>query len=551
MSAASRFSGRIRLFSLFASCLLLPGFCGAVAVEPSAPAAITFESLLQDLSDLESLTRPATYSAGMISTWDRSGGNDDGETFLHVQGNTAILADLLGPGVITRIWSASPAGRVRVYLDGSPEPLVDLPALELFSGQVSPFLKPLVGHETGSYSYLPIPFARRCRIEIAAQNPAPGSQPDFGLFWQVSFRQYPPGTAVQSLTLPLSREAYAAWPPADRLGRAPTRGDSCQPEEVTLSTERQKEIEIVNYKGSGIFSGFQISAPEDYYLKVFWDQESSPSLEIPASWSRVPFPMPFARQALIHLACDGPCSADTVSIGFTVCRAERVSDYRLHGWYHQEWTRAFRGPNLSAEHNYRILRVQGRGLYVGTWLMVWNKYFIWWGEGDEMIFVDDESWPPAFHGTGTEDYFDGAWSEFGRSPFTGALVKDSLGKSHAGKTMAFRWHLADPIPFTRSLDFSIEHGQAANDLDNPYASLAFWYQAEPHGELPPLPAYAERVWDEKRLQQLVDQEWRKAILFKLGRGFRLAGLGLLALLALFPVILFGWKMLRRRPQRQN
>jgi hypothetical protein len=173
---------------------------------------------------------------------------------------------------------------------------------------------------------------------------------------------------------------------------------------------------------------------------------------------------------------------------------------------------------------------------------VWNKYFTWWGEGDEMVFVDGESWPPQFHGTGTEDYFDGAWMKFGRSPLAGALVADSLGKHYAGETLAYRWHLADPIPFQKSIDFSIEHG-SNNDLGNLYESVAFWYQAEPAAPLPPLPPYAERQWDRKKLESLVGKEWRREMLAKFGKVFRVAALGFLVLLALFPAVLFGVRML--------
>lgn len=535
-----------RLFALAGFLLLFRSEAVKGAAAPATENSIRLESLLQELSDPTRLTWPADYVAGMVSTWDRSGGNRDADNFLLVQGERVVLADLEGPGVITRLWSASPTGRVRIFLDGATEPMVDVTAKELFSGDIAPFLKPLVGSHPGGYSYVPIPFAHRCRIELVAESSGSSPGPAPARYWQVSFRRYPVGTAVQSLTLPLSPAVLSAWPSAESLGGPPEAGGACQPRKLTLLPRGRREVEAFRFEGSGYLYGFELKAAEDYYLRVFWDGEPSPSLELPVWFSRIPFAMPFGRQAVILLACDGPCAADTVSLELTVCPAAAVSENRLHGWYHQEWTRPHQGPNLSAEHNYPVLRVADRGLYVGTWLMVWNKYFIWWGEGDEMVFVDGEDWPPAFHGTGTEDYFDGAWTEFGRSPFAGTVLQNSLGKFYAGRTLAYRWHRADPIPFQRSLHFSFEHGQQTNDLDNLYASLAFWYQAEPHGSLPALPPAAARMWEEAQLSRLVEQEGRQAVRFKLVRGFRLAGLGLLALLALFPVILFGVRMLGRR-----
>jgi len=520
--------------------LILPLLGNASAQSPP-PGTITFASLLHELADPMTLTQPQNYRAGMVSTWDRTGGNQDDNNFLKVQGRVATLADLDGPGVLTRIFAATPGGRVRIYLDHSPVPIIDLPAERLFSGQVEPFLAPLVGHEAGNWSYVPIPFARHCLVQIVSESPGP-ARPDFGGFWHVSFRNYPPGVKLETLTLPLAPETRAAWPQAQELGRLPFNPNSCIQHVITAPAKNKKEIELFNQPGQGIIQGLSISAPEDYFLNIFWDAETSPSIAIPMPFDQIPFPMPFNNGVLMQVSCDGPCQGETITARFSSCSSDTVSDYRLHAWYHQEWTQPHPESKLSAEHNYRILRTEGQGHYVGTVLRVWNQYFIWWGEGDEMMFVDGESWPPQLHGTGTEDYFDAAWCKFGRSPFAGALVTDSLDKLYAGETRAYRWHLADPIPFFKMIDFSIEHG-SNNDLGNFYSSVAFWYQKEPHAPLPPLPAYAERKWDQKKLESLVGEEYSRALLAKLGKVFRLAALGFLVLLALFPVVLFGVRML--------
>ena len=125
----------------------------------------------------------------------------------------------------------------------------------------------------------------------------------------------------------------------------------------------------------------------------------------------------------------------------------------------------------------------------------------WWGEGDDMFFVDanergssiDDKARPSINGTGSEDYFLGAWG-FGTHSFAyglyGAPVK---GDEKAGsRTSVYRFHLDSPIPFTKSLKATIEHGHANHRSDNFY-SVAYWYQTEPHSPFPALPAVLARL----------------------------------------------------------
>jgi len=116
----------------------------------------------------------------------------------------------------------------------------------------------------------------------------------------------------------------------------------------------------------------------------------------------------------------------------------------------------------------------------------------WWGEGDDMFFIDGESLP-SINGTGSEDYFLGAW-DFGSHSFAyglmGAPVK---GEEHAGsRSSVYRFHLDSPIPFTKSLRATIEHGHANVRSDN-FFSVAYWYQSEPHAASPALPSVETRI----------------------------------------------------------
>jgi hypothetical protein len=116
----------------------------------------------------------------------------------------------------------------------------------------------------------------------------------------------------------------------------------------------------------------------------------------------------------------------------------------------------------------------------------------WWGEGDDMFFIDGEKLP-SINGTGTEDYFLGAW-DFGGKPFYYALFGAPVvgPEKKASKWSLYRFHLDSPIPFAKSLRATIEHGHANDRADNFY-SVAYWYQLEPHAAFPALPPVNERV----------------------------------------------------------
>ncbi|MGH0030261.1 MAG: glycoside hydrolase family 172 protein, partial [Myxococcota bacterium] len=149
-------------------------------------------------------------------------------------------------------------------------------------------------------------------------------------------------------------------------------------------------------------------------------------------------------------------------------------------------------PNLDGADNYVILDVRGEGQYVGCVLNIDvfdRQVNDWYGEGDDMIFVDDEPWPPRLHGTGTEDYFNTAFcpTQTFSAPYHGlTLYSGTPDWPWGGKNSMYRFHVEDPVRFRTSLRVTIETGHA-NALANDYSSTAFWYQ---RGRVDPLPALA-------------------------------------------------------------
>jgi hypothetical protein len=126
---------------------------------------------------------------------------------------------------------------------------------------------------------------------------------------------------------------------------------------------------------------------------------------------------------------------------------------------------------------------------VGLVLEVNNDAGGWYGEGDDMVFIDGDTWPPSIHGTGSEEVFGGGAcpsTEYA-GPFSGFHLIES--PDYAGLVGMYRWYVPDPIRFTRSIRWTIEHGHA-NNFANDYASVAYWYQDEPHAPFPALPDVA-------------------------------------------------------------
>jgi len=310
-------------------------------------------------------------------------------------------------------------------------------------------------------------------------------------------------------------------------------------------------------KGSGIIrhiwctSGAHLSDGSDtphalrkMVLRMFWDGEESPSVEVPLgdffgvghgiarNFASAPlamspqngrafscyFPMPFAQGAKLTLenqsegglnfyfyvdyerqaAVDKDCGrfhaqwrreANTkgwapVSPG--LLEREKANDPAFPQWYPAAWLKT----NSDGKDNYVILEAEGKGKYVGCNLNIdvfERQANDWYGEGDDMFFIDGEPWPPRLHGTGTEDYFNTAFcpkQEF-CTPTHGITVYsgDEAGFPWGGKNSMYRFHISDPIHFKKSLRVSIEHGHA-NKLSNDYSSTAYWYQTEPHGAFP-------------------------------------------------------------------
>ncbi len=500
-----------------------------------APGEISVVTLLREMVDLDHLARlpGEPFVAGQAASTDRRSrrpedaagwfANDDFVTdaepnLVRIEDGPDgtkryVLLDVAGPGAIVRIWSATPAGTLRVYLDGERRPAIEAPFAGLLSGQVAPFVAPLAHVTARGYNlYFPIPYRTRCVVtvdSIVSADPFSG-RPTAKLYDQIGYRTYPstlagsvrPYTAaeVDRARGTLGRVAAVLRdgppPPAPRAGRAtvviPTAAVSAghpanvvipapagggQITELRLVTSERKPETLAAARLTIVFDGEQtVRAP----LVVFfgtgygWNPYTSLPMTVGADGALTcRFVMPFAKRAVITVATDGP----GLTVGGSV-----VVDVRRFGadalLFHAGWrprtVLATRPPR-----DWRLGTIEGRGQQVGTVLDVENPPSVaWWGEGDEKIFVDGEAFPSLF-GTGTEDYFGFAWST--PEPFAHAYHAQTRapGNGFAGLFSMNRFHVLDPIPFQRSLRFDLEIWHWS-DTSIAADALLYWY-ARPAG----------------------------------------------------------------------
>jgi hypothetical protein len=288
-------------------------------------------------------------------------------------------------------------------------------------------------------------------------------------------------------------------------------------------------VTLLDASGPGVVTHLwaTLRSEEAYHLKklvlrMFWDDEETPSVEAPlgdffglglgeyVSWQSTPlavapenalnsfFAMPFQKHARIVVENQG--QERVPAFYFNV-------DYRVHPgplpadtlYFHAQYRQCMPcaaasgdGKNRSGADNYVLLEASGQGHLAGVTMSVVENADGWWGEGDEMFFVDGER-APSVHGTGSEDYFLGAWDFGGKAFQYGSFGAPVVGAERAGERWSmYRFHLDAPIAFTRSLRATIEHGHA-NDRADDYCSVAYWYQTEPHAPFPPLPGVSERL----------------------------------------------------------
>jgi hypothetical protein len=428
-----------------------------------------------------------------------------------------VLAEMEGPGCLVRFWSANPseAGRVRIYLDHAPEPIIDGRLQDLLGGtwglvldgkRVIPFPKPLAGERGQGWTLLfPLPYQKHCKVVV--------EKPE--LAYQIGYRTYPPGTTVATFSWELWRhhqtditdlaDYFARRPGATgrkktaETSEGPAPPQSLEPKpEVTL--EPGSSAVLRTFLGSGCLERCQFRLTTEHpaqalrglLLTAHFDEAEAPQiccplgdffgtspganpyhaepLSVSADLTLVShWRMPFARRAVLTLTNHSRhrvrILCETAVVGYA------WNERSLH--FHAQWrfisslpSRPFRDVNLC--------RLQGQGVYVGTMLSVLNPVSAWWGEGDDKMYVDGESFPSLF-GTATEEHFGFAFGH--RQPFHHPLhnLTRCDGPGHYGHTSMNRFLLLERIPFTKEFRFDLEQRHWTPNISLSWAATCYWY----------------------------------------------------------------------------
>ena len=294
--------------------------------------------------------------------------------------------------------------------------------------------------------------------------------------------------------------------------------------------EPGQTLELGQIQGSGKITHiwFTIWADSQDYLKelivrAYWDGEKSPAVEVPlGDFFALGFgklvdlksspvsigehaalncywPMPFAKGARFTVTNEGtkPVKSCYYNIDYQLAK-KASSEKQLY--FHTQYRQYYPAPTGK---DLTVAEVKGKGEYVGTFLSLLANADGWWGEGNDKFYVDGAK-TPTIEGTGSEDYFCGAWN-FGGAMKQGKSFYTSYfgvplyeeGEKRGIRNTCYRWHIVDPVPFKTSLKFDLEHGKNGSDnvrtpASNNYSTVAFYYVDHAQQDGPNLPNLTAR-----------------------------------------------------------
>ena len=486
---------------------------------------VTIETLLQEMLDRNVLAKvdrhpfrtlqASSYSRKAVAP-DQPGWFDNADAKQYVAIDTIkgrkerVLMDVDGPGAVVRFWSTWHAhyfskGTLRFYFDHSETPQIEGSIDDLISynkhvgeplsKRVSAFLED-GGIFAGNNLYFPLPFATHCKVTYQQAT----EEVDDVLYYQINYRKYKAGVRVKTYQKgdwesekyrPLIAEANAQLkqfpvddPKNEITGLTPriTQGESAnilvkgtnvikklsvKISASNLAQALRSTVITMEFDGKptvwapvGDFfgTGYKISPYKSRYSTVNDEGEMTTY-----------FPMPFRESAKITLYNYG--EEDVELEKFYIHSAPWQWDEQSL-YFHANW-QLYADIKTTEKKDINYITISGKGKYVGDALTLFNNSYEWWGEGDEKIYIDEESFPSHF-GTGTEDYYGYAWCsvvDFD-SPFIAQPIGD--GNRSPGLSVNSRWRMLDVIPFDRSLKFDIElwhWGKTQMD----YAPTTFWY----------------------------------------------------------------------------
>lgn len=507
-----------------------------------AQEQVSMQSLLREMVDRKQLVEypeSIPYKAMQASSYNRASvspdqpgwfADSDGVFCIRTEKNREgetewVLMEDKGPGAITKIWAVcfyyglddTTGANLKIYLDGEDEPTINCNFFEFVKGES--FVKPPLAMETrrAGNSYLPIPYAKSCKVTM-----------DKKVFYNIiSYRSYPQGTSVRTFSMDEYNQSQIL---IDSVGHvlergvygdlASTKNTEAYSFHKTLRPQEKETLFIRKKKKAIEQLVFQLDA-EDFdqalrstVLKISFDGEQTVwtplgdffnigvGLKTYQMWERAVqedgtmicrWIMPYQHIAELEIENMGK---QDIQMSVTA----KVMPYTWNDrsmYFHSSWRMDDPTPGFPL-FDYNLINVKGKGIYVGDQFTVLNPEEGWWGEGDEKVYVDDDTFPSLF-GTGTEDYYGWAGGvvpnpedEF-YTPFLSNVrvaAPNSMGYNTCTRT-----RVLDAIPFNRQLDFNIESSGSNRTswFHLQYAVNTYWY-AKPGASCnrKPLPEMASR-----------------------------------------------------------
>ncbi len=501
------------------------GFAAANAAEP-----VSIESLLNEMTDRDSVARfPETdFRLMQHSSYSRESKTaDDPEgwfmnhdynkspqdkNFIQIEENQGqrewVLMDHEGPGTLVRTWTPWPKQvssetdtRIRIYLDGSTEPVLEGNMLGIFDGTgLIPY--PLAHPSLRSaVSFFPIPYAKSCKVTTTKQP----------FFFQFTFREYPEGTPVKTFTMAdfeaakdLTEQVGETLLNPGRTGTGETFGFSAQ-----LEKDEEESVELPEGSAALRELSVKLDGYEDpkvtrsVVLKMEFDGKETVWCPLGDFFGNGIGLNPF-QGWYRTVAEDGTMSCrwvmpykesgsiSTVNLGdkpVEVHLDATTGDWKWDDrslYFNAAWRGQYPVPTRPySDWNYVTLN--GRGVYVGDTLTIMNPVERWWGEGDEKIWVDGEEFPSLF-GTGTEDYYAYSWggvsTDFYEHPFQAQTrchkynklnrKTNSRERNTQGYSTETRTRSLDTMPFGSSLQLDMEVW-SWTDCEMGYGVGMYWY----------------------------------------------------------------------------
>lgn len=419
-----------------------------------------------------------------------------------------VMMDANGPGAIVRFWLTTfkRNGTIRIYFDNNKTPELVIPAYDLMKGGLQlgkALLNPHSSYQKiekgGSTLYLPMPFAKHCKVTFEDRDIEP-KQPRY---YQINYRVYAPGTKVTTFTKAqlnplktlLAKVDAQLWAPTQRTGKQfratkkliaggslslslPTGNNSVRQLVFTLTEPDPKKyaqalrstILKIAFDGEqtvwcplGDFSGSGVGGKpiQSWYRTV--DSKG----QIISRWV-----MPYRSTAKLTLENTGKTAVNISVIATT--GSWKWTNRSLH--FYTGWKQSRDVPITHEEDkvkDWNMSTISGRGIYLGNTLAVYNHMHTWYGEGDQKIWVDQEKFPSEF-GTGTEDYYNTSWAPvvLYQTPFANAPRADN--EDSFGYNTFTRTRILDRVPFMNNFRMDLEMlGWKTGTAD--FAVTTYWY----------------------------------------------------------------------------